>query len=101
MSVRSFRLLAAAEDEANEAFDWYQSERYGLGDEFRNELKLALDRIVSRPLQFGVIYGSDIRRAGIDRFPYSIMFKIENDLILILAIFHEKRNPAIWRRRVG
>ncbi len=68
MNARSFRLLAVAEGEANETFDWYQSERYGLGDEFRNELKHALNRVVSRPLQFAVVYGRDIRRAGIDRF---------------------------------
>lgn len=101
MSARSFRLLAAAEDKANEAFDWYQSERYGLGDEFRNEVKLSLARIVSRPLQFGLVHGKDVRRAGVRRFPYSIIFQVEDDLILVLAIFHEKRSPTIWRDRIG
>lgn len=96
----SFRLLAAAEDEANEAFDWYESELTGLGDEFRNEVKLALSRIVSRPLQFRVVYRSDIRRARIRRFPFSIIFKLENDSILVLAIFHEKRNPITWQGRI-
>ncbi len=100
MRARAFRLLAAAEDEANEAFDWYESERPGLGDEFRGEVKLALTRIFSGPLQFEIVHRSDIRRARIHRFPFSIFFKLENDSILILAIFHDKRDPAIWHGRI-
>ncbi|MGH9948666.1 MAG: type II toxin-antitoxin system RelE/ParE family toxin [Pyrinomonadaceae bacterium] len=100
MSSRSFDLLPAAEHEANDAFDWYESEQVGLGDRFRTELKLTLKRIISSPLQYAVVHGSDIRRAGIKRFPYSVIFRLENDSVLVLAIFHEKRNPIIWRGRI-
>lgn len=72
MSSPTLRLLAAAEQEANDAFDWYQTERDGLGDEFRIEVKLALKRIVSAPLQSAVVHGSSIRRARLHRFPYSV-----------------------------
>jgi plasmid stabilization system protein ParE len=100
MSPRSFRLLPAAELEANEAFDWYESERSGLGAEFRIELKFAFDRIIFNPDQFAVIHDSDIRRARLHRFPYSIIFKLEAVAILVVAVFHDRRNPIIWRGRI-
>ncbi len=71
-----------------------------MGYEFRIEVKLALKQIVTGPLQFALVHGADIRRARIDRFPFSISFKSENDAILVLAIFHEKRNPLIWKDRI-
>ena len=100
MRTRSLRVFAAAEEEANQAFDWYQSELFGLGDQFRSEVKLTLKRIRSDPFEFAIVYGSDIRRARVNRFPFSIIFRTDNESTLILAIFHEKRNPMIWRDRV-
>lgn len=101
MTARNFRLLDSAEVEANAAFDWYESELAGLGDAFRGEVKLTLDRIKYGPLHFGIVHRLGIRRARLDRFPYSIYFRLEDEAIVILAIFHEKRDPAIWHRRIG
>ncbi len=75
MRAFNFRLLEDAEQEANDAFDWYQRQSIGLGDEFRIELKLALNRIMSAPLQYAVVHGSNIRRARLHRFPYSIIYE--------------------------
>jgi plasmid stabilization system protein ParE len=100
MSPRSLRLLPAAEFDANEAFDWYESEQSGLGDEFRAELKSSLRRILPGPSQFAIIHFPDIRRARLHRFPYSIIFKPEVGELLVVAIFHERRNPIIWRGRI-
>jgi plasmid stabilization system protein ParE len=100
MKAQSFNLLIAAEDEANDAFDWYESEQLDLGDEFRDEVKLALARIVSNPLQYGIVHSTNIRRARVHRFPYSILYRALNDSVLVLSIFHEKRDPAIWHGRI-
>lgn len=100
MSSRSFRLLPAAEQDANDAFDWYRSQRSGLGDEFRTEVNHTLDRIEANPRQFTIVLGTRVRRARLNRFPYSIFFSFEGDSIDVLAIFHEKRNPIIWRGRI-
>ena len=42
----------------------------------------------------------DIRKKVISNFPYSILYAIENDLIVIVAVAHHKRRPIYWHRRV-
>jgi plasmid stabilization system protein ParE len=100
MSSIDLRLLEDAEEEANDAFDWYQSQSHGLGDEFRIEVKLALKRIASAPLQYAVVLGSNIRRVRLHRFPYSIIYEFQDASIVVIAIFNENRNPIIWRGRI-
>lgn len=43
----------------------------------------------------------DIRRFLVRRFPYGILYTIEADHILILAIMHLSREPGYWRHRVA
>jgi toxin ParE1/3/4 len=90
MTPPTFRLLPEAEEDANHAFDWYQAERFGSGNEFRIQVKLAFERIKSHPEQFPVVHGSQIRRARLQRLPYSVFFRSVNNSILVLAVFHEK-----------
>jgi plasmid stabilization system protein ParE len=33
------------------------------------------------------------------RFPYSIYYLIESGQIVILAVFHARRDPTIWQSR--
>lgn len=101
MKVWSFRLVPAAEEDANEAFDWYESQRLDLGDEFRSELYLALSRVEANPKQYPIIFGSGTRSSRLHRFPYSLIYRIEGNSIVVFAIFHDKRNPLVWQGRIG
>ena len=62
-----------------------------------------IDRGVSlaseHPLQFTVVR-TDIRRVVANRFPYSVYFRAEKPRIVVLAVFHGNRDPAIWQVRV-
>jgi len=40
-----------------------------------------------------------MRRALVRRFPYEILYEIENDEIIIYAIYHCARDPEVWKRR--
>lgn len=40
-----------------------------------------------------------VRRALIRRFPYSVMYVVEEDVITIIACFHVKRDPKKWQNR--
>ena len=95
-----YDILPAADEEANDAFDWYESEREGLGASFRAQVKLTLDRILHNPTQFQVCYGSNVRRARVQRFPYWIFFVVDQAGVLVLSIFHDSRNATIWKGRI-
>jgi plasmid stabilization system protein ParE len=56
----------------------------------------AADLIAERPLQFPVVHRGR-RRAGVRRFPYGIIFEVQERRILVIACFHGKRNPKRWQ----
>jgi hypothetical protein len=59
--------------EFDEAGDWYEKERTGLGPEFLAEIHQLLQRIASNPEQFPILH-RDVRKAVTKRFPYCTIF---------------------------
>jgi len=41
----------------------------------------------------------DIRQAIVPRFPYSIFYTLEDDVLVVVAVFHLARDPADWSDR--
>ncbi len=87
-----------AENELADAVDWYERRGKGLGAEFLRSFEATLAAVVRNPHRFQVADGR-VRRATLRRFPYSIMYLIAEDEMLILACFHASRNPMRWRER--
>lgn len=85
----------AASAEFIEASAWYESKRVGLALEFMAEIGRCLSLASKHPLQFAVVR-EDIRRVVANRFPYSVYFRAEEHRIVVLAVFHGSRDPAIW-----
>lgn len=90
----------AASAELIEASSWYEGKRLGLGAEFIAEVERCISLASNRPLQFAVVH-EDVRRVIANRFPYSIYFRAEENRIVVLAVFHGSRNPAVWQVRAN
>jgi toxin ParE1/3/4 len=91
-------LRKEAEQDIKAAYEWYEKQRTDLGKAFINEIDLKLEKIVEHPDLYAAIY-KGIRRAFCKRFPYSVYFmKSENDVVVI-AVLHQRRNPAVWQSR--
>ena len=88
----------AASAEFIEASAWYESKRVGLALEFMAEIDRCVSLASEHPLQFTVVR-VDIRRVVANRFPYSVYFRAEQHRIVVLAVFHGSRDPAIWLAR--
>ncbi|MHB9003921.1 MAG: type II toxin-antitoxin system RelE/ParE family toxin [Coriobacteriia bacterium] len=41
----------------------------------------------------------DIRKLVLAKFPYSLIYEIDGDVVLILAVAHQRRRPHYWRER--
>ena len=91
-----FRRVARIEME--EAIAWYEYQGAGLGLQFATEIDTYLQRIADSPKQFSKTRG-EIRRAVLTRFPYTIHFLDETNRIVVLAVFHVKRNPGVLEGR--
>ena len=88
----------AARTEFDSAADWYEQHRSGLGIEFTVAVQGVLDRIATQPDFYPSVW-KDVREALVRRFPYCIYYRNEPRQVLVLAVFHTARHPAIWRRR--
>ena len=95
-----YRLIIRPEaaEELKDSFLWYELQSKGLGFEFFRSIDAAFTLINRSPLLYTEIY-RNIRRALIRKFPFEIFYIIDNDKIIVLAVFHAKRNPKKWKER--
>lgn len=87
-----------ARAEFDEAFDWYEQQGTGLGVEFMDQVQAVFDQISALPELRPAIY-RDVRKALVDKFAYSVFYRVGTERVIVLAVFHNKRNPAIGRSR--
>ena len=88
----------AARREFDETALWYEKHRHGLGNEFVGEIDRAIYLAADNPERFPVMY-RDIRCVRARRFPYSVFFRTESRRIVVLSVFHARRDPGVWRQR--
>ncbi|MBS9391374.1 MAG: recombinase [Anabaena sp. MDT14b] len=85
-------------EELDEAYNWYQSQQTGLGDEFLDCVDNMLNRICQMPESYAVVY-LDVRRTVVRRFPYAIYYRIVSSRVIVTAIFHSRRDSKSWQTR--
>jgi plasmid stabilization system protein ParE len=93
------RFLELAELELDQAIRWYGDQAPGLGDAFLIEVLAAADRIARFPEAWHPL-GSGVRRCRLSRFPYGLIYIIDESDVLVLAVAHLHRRPDYWRDRV-
>ena len=96
---RKLIIRPEAEADLTEAFEWYESRVTGLGLEFIRTVDSLFNSIIRNPQAYPVVYKS-ARRALTRKFPYEVFFMVDTDSVVILAVFHAKRNPQRWRERI-
>jgi plasmid stabilization system protein ParE len=86
-------ILEKAFQEIENARDYYENNQLNLGTSFTNEVFSILEILESNPLLFPVKF-ENIREAVIKKFPFVVIFEVlPNNEIIILSIFHFRRNP--------
>ena len=81
--------------EIGEAQEWYELQSTGLGEEFIAVMELQLKRLEQAPLLYAEVI-PNVRRALLPRFPYGLFYAVRGNLIHILAVLHNARNPSRW-----
>ena len=90
--------LRAARAEFDAAALWYDARQGGLGMQFVSEINRVIDLASSHPERFPTKH-LEIRCAQVRRFPYSVFFRWETTRVVVLAVFHARRDPAVWQAR--
>jgi plasmid stabilization system protein ParE len=96
---RGLALRPEARHELEQAVEWYEMQLPDLGRQFRSEVYRTFDNIVARPELYPKSRGA-ARKAVLRRFPYLIFYLVEAKRVVVLAVFHAKRDPANIAGRV-
>jgi hypothetical protein len=94
-----FRLLPPAKQELRVAARYYDGCIPGLGLDLIREVRETIHRIVRWPYAWQPLDG-EIRRCRTHRFPYGIVYAVENGEVLIISVMHLHRHPDSWRKNL-
>lgn len=83
----------------NEASSYYEAASDGLGIDFLSDVQFGIDSLCENPY-LGHAIGRGLRRKLLYRFPFSLIYSVEPDAILIVAVAHFGRRPGYWQTRV-
>lgn len=92
-------LRREASQDVEQARDYLESKRPGLGQAFLNRLKESLDRIGRAPELYSVLWQT-VRAARLRKFTYVVYYRLHDDRVEVLAVLHGSRNAPEWQRRV-
>jgi mRNA-degrading endonuclease RelE of RelBE toxin-antitoxin system len=92
-------ILEIARREYDEAKEFYQTEQLGLGSQFKEQIRHSLLRIQQYP-QAWQSERKEIRRYLVHKFPYKILYSIQDNKIVVLAFAHLHRQPYHWVDRL-
>ena len=91
--------LPEADEEFREAVRYYESEAPGVGMAFAVAIHKAVAGMAEFPLAAPLIRAG-IRKKPLRHFPYNVLYSVESDTLLIVAVAHQKRRPSYWRGRL-
>lgn len=90
----------AAELELLREVSYYSRVRKGAGIRFEAAIEQAVARAASRPLS-GAMSFKNTRGMRVKGFPFTLVYRVESDRILIVAVSPHRKRPNYWAARVG
>ena len=99
--MKRFRFHPEARKEARNAATWYRERSPEAARGFTDAVADGVQSIRERPETWPIWQRTVVRRRILRRFPYSIFYVVEHDVVVILAVAHHKRRPGYWLPRSG
>ena len=93
--LKKVKFSAEASREFLESVERYESKVRGLGLGFTDEIDSTIERIRLNPNMYLKVV-EDIKKIQVNKFPYSLFYTTEDDTLIILRVFHNKRKPIKW-----
>lgn len=88
-----------AEAELVAAIDYYETCEPGLGLAFALEANLALERAVKYPTAWTSL-NTIFRRTLLRRFPFGLIYTLDENILLVVAVMNLHREPGYWQNRL-
>lgn len=84
--------------EYEDAARYYAGRDPELANRFIAAVEEAIERICTAPTRWRLIE-EDVRRCLTHVFPYAVLYTIEAEFVLIVALMHCSREPGYWKAR--
>jgi toxin ParE1/3/4 len=94
----SIEIRPLATLETIDAYNWYESQRDGLGLEFLASLDSFYDNLLLNPYTHS-FYVDSVRQGVLNKFPYTVVYEVHENLIIIYSVFMDKQNPVKKRTK--
>ena len=91
-----FSIRKKAELDIMSAYEWYESQRKGLGEDFLLCIEETFARITRHPNIYPKVFKT-INRALIHRFPFGVFYFVKNDHVIVIAVLHARRSSEFLR----
>ena len=88
----------AVQSDLRKAKSYYERQRRGLGRDFLSRVLDQFERIALYPLAAPVVE-RNVRKIGIEKFPFEIYYRLNDQEIFVFAIIHERRHQDFWKKR--
>ncbi|MCA9105689.1 MAG: type II toxin-antitoxin system RelE/ParE family toxin [Planctomycetales bacterium] len=92
------RISSAAEEEFADALMWYSQRSLRAATEFDNEVDRAIQLISAAANQYPA-FDERHRYYLLRRFPFAIIYRIDEPGVVVVAIAHTSRSPGYWLMR--
>lgn len=92
-------LRREAERDLEGAAKWYEDQSRGLGHRFLDEVLRTLDAIQGHPRLYPQVHEM-VHRAVTHRFPFGVFYLVDGEDIVVVAVMHASRDPALSPDRV-
>ena len=94
-----YRYHPEAIAEYRAAATWYRQRSQDAARRLRDAVNAGLRSIRERPLAWPVWRGGPARRRVLQDVPYSLVFGLDTDEVVIFAVAHHRRDPDYWIHR--
>ncbi len=74
-------------------YDWYESKKVGLGEDFLYEIEVLFDFIRLNPLLFPIKHVKIYHESVVRCFPFVIIYRVEESKIIVLSVFKTPQDP--------
>ena len=96
---RGAALTELARDDIRKARRWYRSLHPLLERDFVRSVRTCVDRIVEFPEAHPLVH-PNVRKALVGRFPYLVLYRYAAGSVVLIAVFHARRDPVELANRL-
>jgi len=97
--VSRLNFLSAASVDLDQAIRYYHERSPAVARDFFSEVRRATTLLLDYPQACPIVRG-EVRKKVLRRFPFSVLYTVEDDRVIVVAIMHHHRRPDYWHARI-